>query len=155
MPDYAPLIARIIEQTGIEFRAASPFDVSKLEALGLPQSVLDFYRAYEPSECVESKIRLWPIEHILEENEALVPGCYSCKNGYVVFATTLCGDTYCFDTSRGGRIEPRIVLISHEVISKDTTRAEFARLAKPVAQSLHEFLEQFVRGEVDEDCVYE
>jgi len=94
MPDYAPLIARIIEQTGIEFRAASPFDVSKLEALGLPQSVLDFYRAYEPSECVESKIRLWPIEHILEENEALVPGCYSCKNGYVVFATTLCGDTY-------------------------------------------------------------
>ena len=155
MPDYDPLIAQITEQSGVAFRAASPFDLSKLEALGLPQSVLDFYGAYEPSECVECQVRLWPIEHILEENEALVPGCYASKHGYVVFATTLCGDTYCFDTSPSQQTEPRIVLLSHEVIGEDTTAAEFARLAKPVAQSLHEFLEHFVRREVDEDCVYE
>jgi hypothetical protein len=40
---YGPLIEQIEEQTGAAFRAASPFELSKLEALGLPQSVPDFY----------------------------------------------------------------------------------------------------------------
>jgi SMI1 / KNR4 family (SUKH-1) len=117
--------------------------------------VLDFFSAYEPSACVEHQVRLWPIEQILEENESYVPGCYASKHGYVVFATTLCGDTYCFDISQGGQTEPRIVLLSHEVIDEDTTAAQISRLAKPVAKSLYEFLDQFVRGEVDEECVYE
>jgi SMI1 / KNR4 family (SUKH-1) len=155
MPDYEPLIAQIFHKSGIEFRAASPLDISKLQALGLPQVILDFYRSYEPSRCIECQVRLWPIKDILEENESLVPGCYASKHGYFVFATTVCGDTYCFDLSRGTQAESRIVLLSHEVVSEETTSEEFARLAKPVAQSFHEFLEQFVRGEVDEECVYE
>ena len=126
MPDYEPLIAQITEQSGVEFRAASPFDLSKLEPLGLPQSVLDFYSAYEPSECVEGQVRLWPIEQVLAENEAYVPGCYASKHGYVVFATTLYGDTYCFDLSRGRQTEPRIVLLSREVIQEDTPAAEIS-----------------------------
>ena len=147
MPNYEPLIEQIAEQTGVAFRAASPFELSKLEAFGLPQSVIDFYGAFEPAECAGEEIRLWPIEHILEENEALVPGCYVSKHGYIVFSTTLYGDTYCFDLTRGGQIEPPIVLISHEVVSEDTPPAELARLAKPVAKNLYEFLHQFARGE--------
>jgi len=153
MPDYQTLVDKISEQTGGYFRASSPFELAKLEAFGLPESVLDFYRDFEPSECVEGQIRLWPIEHILEENEALIPGCYSVKHGYVVFATTHCGDTYCFDVTRRGLNEPRIVLLSHEVVTKHTTAAEFARLAKPVARNLYEFLQKFLRGEIDEECI--
>ena len=52
-------------------------------------------------------------------------------------------------------VEPRIVLLSHEVIHEDTTPAKISWLAKPVAQTLLEFLDQFVRGEIDEECVYE
>ena len=153
MPNYEPLVDQIAEQTGVYFRASSPFELAKLEAFGLPESVLDFYREFEPSECAEGQIRLWPIEHILEENEALVPGCYSVRHGYVVFATTLSGDTYCFDVTRQGPFEPRIVLLSHEVVTKHTTAAQFARLAKPVARNLYEFLQKFVRREIDEDCI--
>src|SRR5689334_19131946 len=131
MPNYEALIAQIADQTGGSFRPASPFELSKLEALGLPQSVIDFYATFEPAERVGEEFRLWPIEHILEENEALVPGCYASKLGYIVFATTLYGDTYCFDLTCRGKSEPPIVLISHEVVSEDTPAAELARLAKP------------------------
>ena len=155
MPDYAPLIEQIAEQTGVEFRTSSPMDLTKLEALGVPESILAFYREHEPSECAQGQVRLWPIEQVLEENEAYVPGAYASKHGYIVFATTLCGDTYCFDLTQRGQADPRIVLLSHEVITEDTSAAEYVRLAKPVAQSLYEFLQQFVRGEVDEECVYE
>lgn len=155
MPDYAALIVQIAEQTGVGFRAASLKDLAGLEALGVPESILAFYSKFEPSGCAEGQVRLWPIAHILEENEDYVPGCYASKHGYIVFATTFCGDTYCFDLTQPGQAEPRIVLLSHEIINEETTAAEFARLAKSIALSLHEFLQQFVRGEVDEDCVYE
>jgi hypothetical protein len=154
MPDYAPLIERIAKQTGVEFRTSSPMDLAKLEALGVPESILAFYREHEPSECAQGQVRLWPIEHVLEENESYVPGAYASKYGYIVFATTFCGDAYCFDLTQHGQTEPRVVLLSHEVIHKDTTAAEISLLAKPVAQTLHEFLQQFIRGEVDEECIY-
>jgi hypothetical protein len=154
MADYKPLIEQIAEQTGIEFRTSSPVELAKLEALGLPDSILAFYREFEPSKCAQGQVRLWPIQHVLEENEGYVPGCYASKHGYIVFATTLCGDTYCFDLTQHGQVEPRVVLLSHEVITEDTSAADFARLAKPVAQNLYEFLQQFVRGEVDEKCIY-
>jgi hypothetical protein len=154
MPNYEPLIESISEQSGVTFRPASPFELSKLEALGLPESVIDFYSSYEPAECVEGQVRFWPIEYILEENEALVPGSYSSPHGYVVFATTYCGDAYCFDVSRGIASEPKIVLISHEIVDTDATATQLARLAKPVAPNLYKFLELFVRGEIDEQCIY-
>ena len=129
MPDYAPLIEQIAEQTGVEFRTSSPMDLTKLEALGVPESILAFYREHEPSECAQGQVRLWPIEQVLEENEAYVPGAYASKHGYIVFATTLCGDTYCFDLTQRGQADPRIVLLSHEVITEDTSAAEYVRAA--------------------------
>ena len=153
MPAYEPLIEQIVELTGVAFRAASPFELAKLEALGLPESVINFYSSFEPAERAGDEFRLWPIEHILEENEALSPGCYVSKHGYIVFATTLYGDTYCFDLTRRGKLEPPIVLISHELVSEDTSVAELARLAEPVAKNLYEFLQQFVRGEIDDKSI--
>ncbi len=153
MPNYDSLIEQIAGQTGVVFRAASPFELSKLEDLGLPQSVVDFYGLFEPSECAGEDVRLWPIEHILEENEALIPGCYVSKHGYIVISTTLYGDAYCFDLTQRGQPEPPIVLISHEVVSKKTSASELARLAKPVARNLYEFLQQFNRGEIDDDYI--
>ena len=155
MADYAPLIEQIAEQTLVKFRPASPVDLAKLKALGVPDSILAFYGEFEPSKCAQGQVRLWPIQQVLEENEAYVPGAYVSKHGYIVFATTLCGDTYCFDLTQLGQAEPRIVLLSHEVIHEDTMEAEISRLAKPVAQTLRQFLDQFIRGEVDEECIYE
>jgi hypothetical protein len=153
MPNYEPLIDQIAQKTGVAFRPASPFELSKLDALGLPQSVIDFYEAFEPAERAGEEFRLWPIEHILEENEALVPGCHISKHGYIVFATTLYGDTYCFDLTRPTQVDPPIVLISHEVVDETTTALELRRLAKPVAKGLYELLQQFARGEIDDSYI--
>src|SRR4051812_27453612 len=116
MQNYALSAEQIAEQTGVAFRASSPIELAKLEALGVPESILAFYREFEPSECAEGQVRLWPIQNVLEENEAYVPGAYVSKHGYIVFATTLCGDAFCFDLRQRGQVEPRVVLLSHEEI---------------------------------------
>jgi len=155
MPEYKRLLKRIATQTGTTFRAASQSDLTELRALRLPDPVVDFYARHEPSECVEGQVRLWPIADVLRENRDLIPGAYVAPLGYVVFATTFCGDAYCFDVNVVSATgEPRIVLISHEVVRKDITAERAQQLAKPVAGNLYEFLERFERVELDEECVY-
>jgi len=41
---------QIAELTGVAFRAASPTELAKLEALDPPQSVIDFCSSFEPAE---------------------------------------------------------------------------------------------------------
>ena len=139
MPNYGLVVAQISEQTGVSIRPASLFELTKLKDLGLPESILNFYREFEPSEAVERQVCLWPIERILEENEALIPGCYSSPLGYIVFATTFCGDAYCFDITRGQSAEPRIMLFSHEMVDEHTTAEELARLGKQVSRDFEDF----------------
>ena len=155
MPGYQELIANISAQTGTTFRAASPGALSLLRGLRVPKPIVDFYALHEPTDCAEAQVRLWPIAHILEENRDLGPGAFVAPLGYIVFATTFCGDTYCFDLNKlDNHGEPRIVLISHEVVGEDITAEEAFHLAKPVAKNLYEFLDKFTREEIDEDCIY-
>jgi hypothetical protein len=155
MPDYKKLVKLIAAQTGTKFRAASQSDLAELRALRLPDSVVDFYARHEPSEIAEGQVRLSTIADMLQENRDLLPGAYVAPLGYVVFATTIGGDAYCFDVNVvSPTSEPRIVLISHEVVGKDITAESAKRLAKPVASNLYEFLEKFERIELDEECLY-
>ncbi|MEX2168466.1 MAG: SMI1/KNR4 family protein [Pirellulales bacterium] len=155
MREYQEIVDRISTRTGTTFGAASPGDLSALRALGVSKPILDFYAAHEPSECAEGQVRLWPITAILQENSDLVPGAYIAPLGYIVFATTFCGDTYCFDHNRQDENgEPRVVLFSHEVVGEDITAEEAFQLAKPISTNLHEFLQQFARDEIDEECIY-
>ena len=149
MSPYAAVLETISEECGVAFRAASSADLGKLRQLSLPESVVDFYAAHEPAEVVEGQVRLWPIAHILEENRGLIPGYYICPHGFVVFATT-----YCFDVSKVRSTGPGIVLVSHDMISEATTPEEMSGLAKPVSGNLLQFLESFVRDELDGDCLY-
>jgi hypothetical protein len=154
MPDYERIAEQLSEQMDATFRPAADLDIARLEALGLPESVLDFYRDFEPSEAVEGQVRLWPIERILEENETLLPGCYVSRLGFVVFASTFTEDAYCFNITQDAPADPPIVLISQDAIGEETTSRHLFRLAKPVARNLEHFLEQFLRSEIDEDCIY-
>jgi hypothetical protein len=118
MDRYTELVAMIAEQSGSKFRSASADDLASLRDLGLPQSVIDFFATHEPAECVEAAERLWPISEILNENRNFVPGCNIVKHGYVVFSTTGCGDTFCFDlNNQSADGEPRIVLYRTKKIS--------------------------------------
>ena len=155
MPDYERIAEQLSEQFDATFRPAADSDIAKLEELGVPESVVDFYRDFEPCKVIEGQVRLWPIERIVEENETLLPGCYTSRLGFVVFASTLSGDAYCFDITREApRDYPPIVLISQDVVGEETKQGHLYRLAKPIARNLEEFLELFLQGEIDEECIY-
>jgi hypothetical protein len=155
MPAYGKLIDQITARTETVFRPASEDDLAALRTLRLPRPVIEFFARYEPSDCAEGQVRLWPIANVLEENSDFVPGAYICALGYIVFATTFCGDVYCFDLNKVDKKgEPPIVLISHEAVDEDITTEEVGGLAKHVAKNLFEFLEKFARDDLDEDCIY-
>jgi hypothetical protein len=152
---YQDIIRNISAQTNTAFSGASPDDLAALRALQVPEPVVDFYAHYEPKGLAEGQVRLWPIADIVEENRDYVPGAYIAPLGYIVFSTTFCGDTYCFDLNQiNSNGEPRIVLVSHEAVEEDISAKEAFRLAKPVAKDLHDFLDKFSRRQLDEECIY-
>jgi hypothetical protein len=155
MPDYSKLIADIEAHTGGRFRRAESAALDQLRAFKLPDSVVSFFRDYEPTECIEGQVRLWPIAEMLRENRDYVPGADVSPHGFVVFATTICGDTYCFDinaTDENG--EPGIVLVSHDDNFEGMPPEQIKTLAKPIARNLAAFLEMFLSDSLDEDCIY-
>ena len=104
------------------------------------------------------KVRLCPIQEIYFENgDDIVPGCYAYPCGYVIFATSDCGDAYCFDTRAPGfPATAPIVLIAHDLEPDDDrmAREELAKVAKPVASSFQDFLQAFVSESLDSKPLY-
>ena len=147
--NYSDLAKEIGTQTDIELRPAEELTLKRLHALGVPQSVLDFYRSYEPIKCAEIEgVRLWPIADVLEENEKYVPGADIVSRGFIVFATTVFGDAYCFDISQA---QSPIVLLSHEVSYEGMEAKQIRTFAKPIAPTFDGFLASFVAGTLDID----
>ncbi len=126
-----------------------------LRALGVPEPILRFYERYEPEGFAEGQVRLWGIPNVVMENTKAVPGIAVQPMGYIVFASSLFGDAYCFNLNKiDSAGEPEIILMSHGSFGEDATAEEVHPLAKPVASSLLQFLEQFSKGQVDTKCLY-
>lgn len=102
-----------------------------------------------------ARIRLWPIKNVIEENTDYVPVCYVRPHGYVVFSTTIYGDTYCFDlNSPNSTASTAIVLLSHEIFDETTTKEDVSRVAKRIAPDLSAFPTAFAAGELDMEPIY-
>src|SRR6202008_241498 len=141
------LVTHIAQRSATVFRPASIEAIAQLQALAVPDNVLEFYRLYEPAGCAEiHDVRLWPISEVIEENRNYVPGANLVNHGLVVFATTVFGDTYCFDISERG---PPVVLMSHEVNYEGMSVADIKALRKPIAPNLVAFLDAFAAGSLD------
>jgi hypothetical protein len=147
----ANLYREIAEKSRVELRPASESQLRQLIELGVPKEAILFYREAEPARCAEiAKTRLWPIKNVIEENTDYVPGCYVRPHGYVVFSTTIYGDTYCFDlNSANSTTSAPIVLLSHEIFDETTTKGEVSKVAKKIAPDLAAFLHLFAEGELD------
>ena len=151
------LLDEIRQKAKVDFRPASEVDIEALRALGVPSDVLAFYRDCEPAQTAEiGEVRLRPITDILEENRDYVPGAYSQPCGYVVFATTLYGDAFCFDTREASGTTAPVVLIAHDLEPEngEMKREDLARLAKPIAISFSEFLQGFASETLDIRPIY-
>ncbi len=155
MDKYESLVEAIARQTNTAFAPASPEALAKLRKLKFPEAAIRFYAKYAPSGCAEGQVRLWPIEDIEVENTQGMPGICVHPYGYTVFASTLCGDAYCFNANNIDTDgEPEIILVSHEAVGEDSTADEVNRVVKPVAASLAIFLDRFMKGELEEECIY-
>jgi hypothetical protein len=152
------ILDQIRQKTRAEFRAATHREMQRLQALGMPEDALNFYRDAVPIRMAEiGKVRLWSVGDLEVENRDAVPGCYALPCGYVVFASTDCGDSYCFDirSMRYPKSAP-IVLIAHDLEPEndEMKREELEKLAKPIAESFGKFLERFAASTLDRDPVY-
>lgn len=149
------LIAKLKEQDGSELRPASGQDLAAARAAGFPNELMEFYRQWEPESCIELKQRIWSIREALTENTDAVPGCALSPHGFIVFASNMCGDSYCIDTNV---VTPEghhpIVLFSHEMIEEDTPLSEIQVLRLVVATSLKDFIRQFTDETLAEEPLY-
>jgi hypothetical protein len=146
-------IARLIAQTRERdredlFAPAEETDLEALEQLGIPETVLEFYREHAPVEALDFEdVRLWDAPHILEENRDYHPGSEAHELGYVVVAGNGSGDLYCLDLGEWRSEEtPRVVLVPHDVEVGARDRALVERQTLPVAESFDEFLLLLARG---------
>jgi hypothetical protein len=153
MSSIPDLTARITEQTGVPFEPASAALLAEFESMGAPPALVSFFRRHSPTQIISGQVRLLTLSGVLEENRDLLPGCYASAFGYWTIATSYGGEAYCATTGAGDE-DCRVVLLSHAVVDEDTTEEEFARIAKPIAVSLADFLDQFLRDALDEECIY-
>ncbi len=125
-------------------RPASARDLNRAKKAGFPPELVDFYRQCEPQDCIAFKQRLWSIERAVEENADAVPGCALSPHGFIVFASNICGDSYCIDTNvtTPDREHP-VVLFSHEEIAEDSSLSDILPHRIEVAKSLEDFLVKF------------
>jgi hypothetical protein len=129
-----------------------------LHTLGVPHDALQFYRNSAPVRMAEiEKVRLWNVKDIVVENTDAVPGCYAHPCGYVVFASTNCGDSYCFDIrAEKYPASAPVVLIAHDLEpdSDEMNREDLEKLAKTVSASFGDFLELFASATLDTKPFY-
>jgi hypothetical protein len=122
--DHASAVQRIAQLTGIEFGPANGEGLAVLTQLGAPESLLRFYRNFEPQREAEvGKVRMLPVSDVVVENNDAVPGVDLRPHGFVTFATTIYGDVYCFDTSANtSKADAPVVIMTHEVIFEGLQR---------------------------------
>ena len=156
------LVDEIRKKSKVPFRYADPEELKQFRLLGAPKDAISFFEEHGPSgDCAEiNKVRLLPIEEILglAENSSFVLGTDIQLQplGYLVFATTVYGDAFCFATNgaANARSAP-IVLLAHDwELDESTLRTRLAELAKPVADSFDEFLQAWVEERLDLHPLY-
>ena len=149
------LIVKLQQRGKPQPKPASAEDIQRAEAARFPTELLDFYRQCEPATCIELQQRIWSIDDALIENTRAVPGCALSPHGFIVFASTLCGDAYCIDTNVATpEGQHPIVLFSHEMIQEDATLSDIQSLRGEVAKSLEDFLVKFTNETLCDEPSY-
>ncbi len=145
------VIRTLSTQAGVNLRPASPVDIEAMESLGFPKAAISFFKNHEPHRCARiGDVRLWTIAEAIEENTCYVPGADVAPHGFLVFATTIFGDAYCFDIRAATtRQDPPVILLPHDEAFEGCRADEIARYVRPVAVDFAEFLQKFVQQRLE------
>jgi len=95
-------------------------------------------------------VRLWPIKELVVENTRMVPGADLHPRGFLVVATTDCGDAYCVDLKAPSANSP-VVLYSHDEDWEHADESRLLAFRRVVASSFSDFLADFASGRLDRD----
>ena len=69
------------------FDSAEEDDLRSLAQLGMPESVIEFYKEHSPIDTLDiGDLRIWAIPQLLEENQNYSPGAEVHELGYVIIA---------------------------------------------------------------------
>jgi hypothetical protein len=131
---------------------AEETDIDTLAELGVPDSVVEFYREYAPLDTIDiGDNRLWTIPHMVDENRNYPPGAEVHELGYVVIAGNRKGDVFCLDLGESGTEDPpTVVKLPHGLKTESRDRRPVEAQAHPVADTFDEFLEIFANEEIPE-----
>jgi hypothetical protein len=131
---------------------AEETDLETLAALGVPDSVVDFYREYAPLDTIDiGDYRMWTIPHMLDENRNYPPGAEVHELGYVVIAGNRRGDVFCLDLGESGEEDaPAVVKLLHGLGTESHDRAKIEAQAHPIADTFDDFLDLFAKEEIPE-----
>jgi hypothetical protein len=131
---------------------AEETDIDSLGVLGVPDSVVEFYREYAPLDTIDiGDNRLWTIPHMMEENQSYSPGADVHELGYVVIAGNRKGDVFCLDLGASGDEDPPAVIKHlHGLQTASHDRTEIEKQAVPIADTFDDFLDLFAKQEVPE-----
>lgn len=151
---YDRIAKRLARASGCEvddvLGPAEESDLEALSALGLPESVIEFYREFSPMESLEvDDARLWSVPQILEENRDFPPGADIHEMGFVVIGGHRDGTVYCIDLGADGTNDPPPIVTFSGVVrtgSKDRDLVESQ--SHPAADTFDEFLILLAKGEL-------
>ena len=135
------------------FRPAQESDLEILKRFSLPEEIVIFYKDSEPHDCIEiGQARLWNIKSIIDENENYTPGYIISKMKFVVFSSTLTGDSFCFDlNSKNDLGDVPIIIASHDEIDESLSESEIREKMIVVSNSFADFLSKFAKADLPKD----
>jgi hypothetical protein len=152
-PELNQAVVAYAGKHGLDWRPAPQENLDKLAAGGLPESVLEFYRYFDPQQF------LYGIQfrssYALEEFWIGVdPAGTFRKLGFIPFALTLGGDALCFDMTALDKHEmPAIVIFPKEVFfdvnDGDLPPERVDQMKKLVGRNLSDFLNLAAKDEAD------
>ncbi|HSI82340.1 MAG TPA: hypothetical protein VK970_01080, partial [Candidatus Methylacidiphilales bacterium] len=139
----------------------SPHELGALrlmQQLGMPPALVKFYSQLNPAGTIEiGRVQMHAVSEMKERNTSAFPGIHLFKAGYIVFASTVNGDLYCFDTTQDKEgadlMHISIQLFSHEPEAdlKGMNAAQLSEFGTTVAHHLEEFLAKMLRGTLQTD----
>jgi len=144
MDQYKEVIKQI-EESDLEysFKQARSEDIQYLNSLKLTPGLIEFYKSFEPIDHNDmGPVRFLDIESIKEENTEYIPGYQISPKGFIVFATTGCGNAICFNLNKTKNGEPTIAHISHEENYEDWSLEKIVDedYNETICESFYEFL---------------
>ncbi len=154
--DYGLVVEKLSAKGCYEFKPAAVEDLEFLVKHQFSETIVDFYRKYEPHTICDPDevfegIRLCSIEESLFQTTEMDPGASLAPYSFWVIASTQYGNCYLLD-GREDRPDGEypVVYADHEMFGYELAADEVDEAVKKVANSLYEFLEQVERGEVED-----